>query len=157
MLTKLSNIAKIERVNNTNEDMSSIDFRDLTNLMENVTISDENATFYASGFVVRKFLQLHNCKTCRTILVDKDKLLTGEHQLFTYFKQSQDIAYEKGLIFVSEEAHAFITKTEIIHNDIFPKLLQTNNISKDRNYKRRLFCKFDYVQKSQVVYFYLYL
>jgi hypothetical protein len=63
--------------------------------------------------------------------VDKDKLLTGEHQLFTYFKQSQDIAYEKGLIFVSEEAHAFITKTEIIHNDIFPKLLQTNNISKD--------------------------
>jgi hypothetical protein len=45
MLTKLSNIAKIERVNNTNEDMSSIDFKDLTNLMENVTISDENATF----------------------------------------------------------------------------------------------------------------
>jgi hypothetical protein len=157
LVTKLSNIAKIERVNNTNEDMSSIDFKDLTNLMENVTISDENATFYASGFVVRKFLQLHNCETCRTILVDKDKLLTGEHQLFTYFKQSQDIEYEKGLIFVSEEAHAFITKTEIIHNDIFPKLLQTNNISKDRNYKRRLFCKFDYVQKSQVVYFYLYL
>jgi hypothetical protein len=45
MLTKLSNIAKIERVNNTNEDMSSIDLKDLTNLMENVTISDENATF----------------------------------------------------------------------------------------------------------------
>jgi hypothetical protein len=82
---------------------------------------------------VRKFLQLHNCETCRTILVDKDKLLTGEHQLFTYFKQSQDIAYKKGLIFVSEEAHAFITKIEVIHNNIFPKLLQTNNtsISKD--------------------------
>jgi hypothetical protein len=133
LVTKLSNIAKIERVNNTNEDMSSIDFKDLTNLMEKVTISDENATCYASGFVVRKFLQLHNCETCRTILVDKDKLLTGEHQLFTYFKQSQDIEYEKGLIFVSEEAHAFITKIEVIHNNIFPKLLQTNNtsISKD--------------------------
>ncbi|KAF2896684.1 hypothetical protein ILUMI_09499 [Ignelater luminosus] len=59
---------------------------DIPELLANISLTDDNAIYYVSGYVSKKFLKLHACDECRNILLDKAKLLTGEHQLFTYFK-----------------------------------------------------------------------
>lgn len=103
----------------------------MSELCKNVTPTEENAIFYVSGFAAKKFLKIHNCEVCKQILVDTDKLLTGEHKLFTYFKQSDNIDFSRGLLFVNELVFDFLKKVEVIHNECFAQLLSCKILSHD--------------------------
>ncbi|XP_045483134.1 uncharacterized protein LOC123688587 [Harmonia axyridis] len=62
---------------------------DTGNIRRNVDLQDENAIYYVSGYMAKKFLKLHPCEKCKSLVVDDEKKLTGQHQLFTYFKQGE--------------------------------------------------------------------
>ncbi|KAF2887988.1 hypothetical protein ILUMI_18184 [Ignelater luminosus] len=100
-------------------------------LLENISLTDDNAIYYVSGYVSKKFLKLHACDECRNILLDKAKLLTGEHQLFTYFKQSDQLEPHQGLLFVSDETFQFLKIVEAVHNEYFSKLLKSISLTED--------------------------
>ncbi|KAF2882625.1 hypothetical protein ILUMI_23551 [Ignelater luminosus] len=101
---------------------------DIPELLENISLTDDNAIYYVSGYVSKKFLKLHACDECRKILLDKAKLLTGEHQLFTYFKQSDQLEPHQRLF---DEVVNLATKSAT-KSDI-------SNLDLKRLWKRKIF------------------
>lgn len=109
-----------------------VESSEILELLENVSGLDENAIYYVSGYFCRKFLKLHNCDICTSIILDKEKRLVGEHQLFTYFRQSDVLDYiQEGLLFPSNEVYEFLKIIEVIHNNYFYTLLKSNSVTQD--------------------------
>jgi hypothetical protein len=64
--------------------------------------------------------------------LDKEKLLVGEHQLFTYFRQSDALDYvNEGLLFPSNTIYEFLKIIELVHNENFTSLLKSNSLTED--------------------------
>lgn len=71
-------------VNNVaTEERELFDLTPLNEIMMDINSIEENAIYYVAGYVCNKFLKIHTCELCKKELIDEDKLLTDNHQLFT--------------------------------------------------------------------------
>lgn len=128
----MSNSKKASRTSMSLPITYNVDCSTISELVANVSVLDENAIYYVAGYYCRKFLKIHNCEICKSIILDKEKNLVGEHQLFTYFRQSDVLDYVKeGLLFPANEIYTFLKMIEVVHSEHFKTLLKSKSLTSD--------------------------
>jgi hypothetical protein len=132
MLTTLRSMSNVQQQVRNMPSVTIPDNGHIPELVNSVSVLDADAIYHVSGYFCRKCLKLHNYDICRFIILDKEKLLVGEHQLFTYFRQSDALDYvNEGLLFPSNTVYQFLKIIELVHNENFTSLLKSNSLSED--------------------------
>lgn len=94
----LSNLPKVV----VTHDKTPVEAMKDVNPNEEMDLAEENALYYCAGFLTRKFLETHDCETCKKqLLVEpSERMLKENYQMFLYFKaHSKQLGCEFGHLY----------------------------------------------------------
>lgn len=89
--------------------------------------TEKSAIYYINGFLANKFLKFHNCKTCKSILVQETVNIYEDHKLFCMAKQYENT---NNLKYVNDDIFKNIQAWEKEFQSVIRNKLHLKNISK---------------------------